>query len=1243
MTKIKNIFKKDIDRDIRGVIKIGQDSEKIKKQELEEYVITDELKNDFTRFFDAYDKSIDAPTDKMGAWISGFFGSGKSHFLKILSYLLENDIVDGRKAVDYFLEDGKFDDNHLSNAIEKATSVSTDVALFNIDSKADSNSANDSSAILNVFLKVFNEQLGYSPIAEVADMERWLDSIGKYDAFKKAFQDLDPENHSSWEETRSRYAIMLNTRIKPALISSGALDEVDAQNYINEFLSKKFSIDAIGFAKLVKDYLDKKDGNHHFVFLADEVGQFIGEDDNKMLNLQTIVEQLGIQCRGRAWVVVTSQQQMDEVTGNFHKHERDFSKIQGRFNTLISMSSANADEVIRKRLLDKKPLAKEELDDLFTQNEYSINNKINFSDAIKREKYEDSQSFVDNYPFIPYQFSLLKDVLSAVRKHGASGSHMSDGERSMLATFQEATRRYEDDDLGKLVPFSAFFIGMKEFLNHDHQAVFDRAMTDRYVAGNKGGDSFNIQVLAVLFMVRYVDNYPSTLENITTLLLDDINQDRQELTAKVKDALSVLIRQNLIQKNLDTYEFLTDSEQEVNEAINAIDIDDQKIVREIGSYLFTSNLIDSKYVYPKKKNQYIFEFNMYIDGTGLNPLKNDLNIRIVSPLQSGNYREIDYKQQSGDNRNIIVVLKDDDRYIENYRQVEKIKEYMQKPESRSDEKIRYIAANRNSQAKDIERNTQKMLEDDLLDADIYVDGDVLAKGNNFASRLAEAKKTIIDANYRNLQYIDDVKSDQDIINVLKGTQNDVLLTDNEQAINAVIEYINGQAGLMNNISLSSVVDRFGKIPYGYKPNDTAWLVAKAFSDGKLKIYFNNSKISLDEARKDPKSIQRYFISKSNLSRLTMKPVKEISAREKKDAKEFASDVLEVSLVLPDGATSEQLADEIKKKTQQKVRILEDILNYNHDNKYPGKDILHEGINSLKQISMVPDSDQIFSIISKHLDDLEDWRDEVEDKAILQFYGDIGNISDQEKIWRKSNSYLARFNHAKGFIEDENLKEIANELEKYLDMDQFNISIPKLKNLNSEFVSLYSDDMDKVHEKIIGKVNESYDRLKSLVTDAEFPKKESDELFAEVNNTLKSISDRADQYNESSDENAFLNLISLDNAIESANDRLRNKISEVSQKLAEKAQEEQEVATRNVVEEATNPDNKQEETVKVSPSPQPKPTVKIKKTIFKKIYDVVPEDSWKIENEADIDKYLNALKVSLEKELEYNDIINIDFK
>ncbi|EGF34925.1 hypothetical protein AAULH_13406, partial [Lactobacillus helveticus MTCC 5463] len=140
----------------------------------------------------------------------------------------------------------------------------------------------------------------------------------------------------------------------------------------------------------------------------------------------------------------------------------------------INMSSANADEVIRKRLLTKKPLVSDQLADIYSQEQYSINNKINFSDAIKRQKFDNAQEFVENYPFIPYQFSLLKEVLTAVRQHGANGSHMSDGERSMLGTFQEATKRYENDELGRLVPFSAFFIGMKVFLSHDHQCI-DRA------------------------------------------------------------------------------------------------------------------------------------------------------------------------------------------------------------------------------------------------------------------------------------------------------------------------------------------------------------------------------------------------------------------------------------------------------------------------------------------------------------------------------------------------------------------------------------------------------------------------------------------------------------------------------------------------------------------------------------------------------------------------------------------------
>ena len=107
--QLQHIYRSDINRDINGVIKVAQDDERSIEQELREYIITRELRKHFNTFFNNYEKSLNYPTDKIGVWISGFFGSGKSHFLKILSYLLENKVVNGKTALQYFEEDNKFD------------------------------------------------------------------------------------------------------------------------------------------------------------------------------------------------------------------------------------------------------------------------------------------------------------------------------------------------------------------------------------------------------------------------------------------------------------------------------------------------------------------------------------------------------------------------------------------------------------------------------------------------------------------------------------------------------------------------------------------------------------------------------------------------------------------------------------------------------------------------------------------------------------------------------------------------------------------------------------------------------------------------------------------------------------------------------------------------------------------------------------------------------------------------------
>ena len=121
----------------------------------------------------------------MGVWISGFFGSGKSHFLKILSYLLANKSVGDRKAIDFFADDRfgggkpKIVDQMVLADMKLAADTSTDVVLFNIDSKSDSNSKQNKDAIVNVFLKVFNEMQGFcGAMPFLADLERRLTEEG---------------------------------------------------------------------------------------------------------------------------------------------------------------------------------------------------------------------------------------------------------------------------------------------------------------------------------------------------------------------------------------------------------------------------------------------------------------------------------------------------------------------------------------------------------------------------------------------------------------------------------------------------------------------------------------------------------------------------------------------------------------------------------------------------------------------------------------------------------------------------------------------------------------------------------------------------------------------------------------------------------------------------------------------------------------------------------------------------------
>lgn len=221
--KIREMFEEDIDRTINGVVQVEQEQDSVVEQEVKEYVVTTELKKHFAKFFNEYSESFDEPTNNVGVWITGFFGSGKSHFLKMLSYLLENKDINGKKTVDYFEE--KFDDPLAFMNVQKCVQNPTETILFNIDAK--SSIRKDKTSVLQVFYKVFYDHIGlYGDDLKLAKLEQYIIKKGKMDAFKEAFESIHGD---SWEEARAEY-IFFDTDVIDALVQTGVMNETSAEH-----------------------------------------------------------------------------------------------------------------------------------------------------------------------------------------------------------------------------------------------------------------------------------------------------------------------------------------------------------------------------------------------------------------------------------------------------------------------------------------------------------------------------------------------------------------------------------------------------------------------------------------------------------------------------------------------------------------------------------------------------------------------------------------------------------------------------------------------------------------------------------------------------------------------------------------------------------------------------------------------------------------------------------------------------
>ena len=954
---IRDMFRDDINRKVNGVIKVDQDSADVIDQEVREYVITKELKKHFISFFNYYGDSFDTPTADMGVWISGFFGSGKSHFLKMLSYILENREVNGVKTVERFRE--KFaDDPATFMLVDNATKGETETILFNIDIEGPINK--DKTAVLRVFAKMFYNHLGfYGENLKIAMLEKYIDQCGKTEEFRKVFE---AKKGKSWLEQRKAFAFN-GKYIVPTLMEVLGMSEEDAKNWFNDKSAVDFSI-----AQLVddiKNYVATKPKNFRLVFMIDEVGQYVGTDTDMLLNLQSLTEKIGSECEGKVWVICTGQEAIDEI---IKVRADEFSRIQARFKTRLSLTSSSVDEVVQKRILKKKADVEPQLEALYTENDSVLRNLFSFTDSILDIKgYSGPQEFSANYPFVPYQFIVMQKVFNEIRKHGNAGKHQSNGERSMLSGFQEAAQKVQNCDEYTLVPFYLFYDTVHTFLDGSIRRVIERCQ--KAADTGAGIEQYDVNVLKLLYLVRYVDDIKATLDNIVILMADDIRTDKITLREAVRNSLGRLLSQNYIGRTGDTYNFLTDEEQDIQREIKSTPVDTATIVERIAQMVYGDIYTSKKFRYGK----YDFAFDQMVDGVTVGAVTGGMKLRFLT-VATDAIEKSEMRLMTESMNQAIVVL-DDTPYYESLENAMKIRKYVkQRNVAQLPKSVQDIIRDQQDEANAYDQVAMDALKKAIEGAEYYVDGEHLTfKGGDAKAKIDQALEYLVAHVYSDLDLItQNAETDDDIVTILSGGAQQRLdgFTHNQDAAAKVEEYLEMQSKKMLPTSMADIQSRYQAIPYGWKEIDVAAVVALLIHDQKVTVKYAGNTIQPGNPKLPDMLRKRTEIGKTLVSKR-----QSVTVANMKEAREFLRDYFDVMDV--PGDEDGLISFIIDKFTAQKAHY-EDLLRRYDSKKYPDKALVQEAISLMNEIlSQQKDNIALVAAVIKKEDALYDNKDDMQ--------------------------------------------------------------------------------------------------------------------------------------------------------------------------------------------------------------------------------------------------------------------------
>ena len=553
---IKSLFDKKIDRRIEEVIKVDQTDEDVLRDEIDEYVVTDAIGRHYVDIYERYSETPNKPHEGVAIWVSGFFGSGKSSFAKMLGLSIANRPVVGESAAGRFAK--RTGDKKLQVLLKAITEkIPTHAVIFDVSTDRGIRSGNQT--LTEIMYGLFLQSLGYAKDLDLSELEIALEEKAKLARFEEEYRRLF---NKDWAVEKGKVAFALSE-------ASRVLNSLDPATYPMadswvKAVKNKADISPGKLAERANELMKRRRPGQSLMFVVDEVGQFVARDVQKMLDLQAVVQSFGVKGRGRHWIVVTSQEKLGELVSGLDDKKIELARLMDRFPLQVHLEPSDIAEVTSRRVLSKNANAQATLGKLFDEHRGRLTDHTRLTADIKLPELT-RDSFIELYPLLPYQIDLIIQVVSGLRTQGGTSKHVGGANRTIIKLAQQLlinpAVNLAEQPFGSLVRLDQVYDLVEGNIGSQVRA--------KIAAIAKELDHPLAQPVAkVICLLQYVKSVHRTAENIAAALHPSVAADSQ--LAGVKEALSQLETAHKVRRGDDGYRIPTPAEDDGERLRNGI-------------------------------------------------------------------------------------------------------------------------------------------------------------------------------------------------------------------------------------------------------------------------------------------------------------------------------------------------------------------------------------------------------------------------------------------------------------------------------------------------------------------------------------------------------------------------------------------------------------------------------------------------------------------------------------------------